>query len=429
MSSSAVAIDTRRGLIAQLSLMMFLEYAARGIWYPYLANYLQATPAHGGLGFTGAQVGWILGLAASVGAFTSPFIAGQVADRYLNAEKALGILIFVSGVAQLLLSHVRTFPEFLGLSLLQSLAYIPTLALTNGLSFTHLPDPEHSFPRIRMWGTISWLVSSTLFPLIFLSTSNDVINVARISWSLAASGLICLALTIQSFTTLPKTPPKRETQSLAFSRAFRAFRQRRLFVLLVILLPTAMMHHAFYFRVGPFYQQVFAKAGIPLRWVGPAIALGQCSEIIAMMVLGSMLKRFGYRAVFTIAALAFIVRFGCFATGAPVGLVIFGGSLHGFCLGFLITAGCVYVEMNSPPDIRHSTQTVYNFMYLGVAPILASIYNSFFDRYVRGGVQDYRAFWSTQTAVAIACLMAIWALFPRHTKEKREHLVIVEEPE
>src|SRR5438128_2136487 len=98
-----------------LAVMMFLEYAARGIWYPYLANYLMASPAHGGLGFTGAQVGWIMGLATAIGAIASPLVAGQLADRYLNAEKALGLLVLISGVLLLLLTKIRTYPVFLTL--------------------------------------------------------------------------------------------------------------------------------------------------------------------------------------------------------------------------------------------------------------------------------------------------------------------------
>jgi MFS family permease len=73
----------RRGMRVQprLCAMMFLQYAVWGAWMPYLANYLNAPVEGGGLGFSGGQVGWIMGLAASIGAVTSPLVAGQVADR------------------------------------------------------------------------------------------------------------------------------------------------------------------------------------------------------------------------------------------------------------------------------------------------------------------------------------------------------------
>ncbi len=79
------------GLVGtRLSAMMFLQYAVWGVWLLVLPNYLLASPEQGGLGFSGGQIGWILGLAGAIGAVAAPFIAGQVADRYLNAERGAG---------------------------------------------------------------------------------------------------------------------------------------------------------------------------------------------------------------------------------------------------------------------------------------------------------------------------------------------------
>ena len=74
---------------SRLSAMMFLQYAVWGIWLPVLATYLQSPLVEGGLGLTSAQVGWIIGIAASLGAVSAPFIAGQFADRYFSTEKFL----------------------------------------------------------------------------------------------------------------------------------------------------------------------------------------------------------------------------------------------------------------------------------------------------------------------------------------------------
>ena len=69
--------------------MMFLQYALWGAWLPVPARYLSASISEGGLGFTGSQIGMILGLAGSIGAIVAPFIAGQIADRYFSTEKIL----------------------------------------------------------------------------------------------------------------------------------------------------------------------------------------------------------------------------------------------------------------------------------------------------------------------------------------------------
>ena len=88
------------GKMGRLSVMMFLQYAVWGAWLPLAGRYLSAPTATGGLGFTGGQIGLILGLAGSIGAVASPFIAGQLADRYFSTERFLAILLAIGGVVK-----------------------------------------------------------------------------------------------------------------------------------------------------------------------------------------------------------------------------------------------------------------------------------------------------------------------------------------
>src|SRR5262245_27433879 len=113
----------------RLSLMMFLQYSVWGVWAPILANYLAAPAREGGLGFTEGQKGWILGLAASCGAITAPLIAGQVADRYLNAERALALLLTIGGALIFAVASVHDYFSFLALFVVYSIVYMPTLSL------------------------------------------------------------------------------------------------------------------------------------------------------------------------------------------------------------------------------------------------------------------------------------------------------------
>ena len=89
-----------RSKLGPLSLMMFLQYAVWGSWLPVACRYLSAPTIEGVLGFTGGQIGLILGLAGSVGAIAAPFIAGQLADRYFRTERFLAFLLLVGGVVK-----------------------------------------------------------------------------------------------------------------------------------------------------------------------------------------------------------------------------------------------------------------------------------------------------------------------------------------
>ena len=71
---SAQAAPTPLGL--RLSIMMFLQWAMFGLWVPVAGRFLRAGVADGGLGFSDAQVGWIIGISGSIGALLAPFLGG-----------------------------------------------------------------------------------------------------------------------------------------------------------------------------------------------------------------------------------------------------------------------------------------------------------------------------------------------------------------
>ena len=219
--------------VGRLSLMMFLQYAVWGAWLPLAARYLTAPVADGGLGFTGTQMGTILGLAGSIGAICSPFIAGQLADRYFSTERFLAALLTIGAVIKWITASQHSFSAWLILSILYSIVYMPTLALSNSMAFANLGDRDRQFPKVRVWGTIGWIAASWIFPMIYLQsglhlgamppflTGPELPNVtARLADSLRFSGIISIGYALYCLT-LPHTPPRKDaTEKLAFKKAF-----------------------------------------------------------------------------------------------------------------------------------------------------------------------------------------------------------------
>src|SRR6188472_2197088 len=137
-------------LKVKLSAFMFLQYFIWGSWYVSMATYLGKT-----LNFEGGQIGLAYG-AFAIGAMIAPFFVGLIADRYFASEKLLFILGILGGVVMFVLARTHDFAAFYPLLILYCATYVPTLALGNSLSLTHLADAKRDFPRIKTLSAVGW---------------------------------------------------------------------------------------------------------------------------------------------------------------------------------------------------------------------------------------------------------------------------------
>src|SRR5262249_59745335 len=126
----------------KLSALMFLQYFVWGAWYVTMGTWLGER-----LHFSGEQIGLAAGTTA-VAAMISPFFVGMIADRFLATEKILAALHLVGGMVLLYASTQTRFGPFYGVLLVYTLCYMPTLALSNSISFHQMTDPGREFPPI-----------------------------------------------------------------------------------------------------------------------------------------------------------------------------------------------------------------------------------------------------------------------------------------
>ena len=417
-------------LKSRLGFMMFLQYAVWGFWLPVLARYFQADVDAGGLGFSPGQVGVILGAAAASGAITAPFLAGQIADRYFSTERFLAVLLIVGGIIQWIVSYQTSFTGWLLLSILYSVCFQPTIALTNSLAFSHLDDATKEFPFVRVWGTVGWIAASWIFPMVWLQTNlsfqalppffvgTEVADAThRLVDAMKFSGTASILYAAYCLT-LPRTPPNKDAvESLAFMKAFALMKKRSFAVLMIAALPISIIHQIYFVQTGPFLSEVL---GLQDSYIGPAMSIGQFAEIFVMAILGLMLSKIGFRFTMCVGGMAYFLRYMIFGTvDLSVPLIIASQALHGLCFSCFFAAAFIYVDRIAPPDVRNSAQTVFGITILGLGPIISAPVLTYLSRIFRldDGTLDYSGLWYSLAVIALVTTVLFGVFFRDETTE------------
>ncbi len=236
---------------------------------------------------------------------------------------------------------------------------------------------------------------------------------ARLADSLRFSALISWGYAAFCFL-LPHTPPRKDAaEKLAFAKAFGLLRERSFLVLVAASLPISVIHQIYFLQTPPFLSHL----GLQDSQIGPAMTIGQFSEIVIMAFLGVLLTRLGFRRVITLGALAYFVRYliWSFPDALPVPVLVASQALHGVCYACFFAAAYIYTDRVAPADVRHSAQTVFGILILGGGPVIGGFLSGWLqDSYAAGqegaGV-DYGALWRVVSLIGLATTVFFWALF------------------
>lgn len=380
----------------RLSVMMFLQYFVWGAWFVTLGTYLSnASGDEGGRIFSDDFVGLAYGSAA-VAAMIAPFIVGMIADRFFSSEKLLCVL-HLAGAAMLYSFSTITNPTLLYAGLIgYFLCYMPTLSLTNSLSFHHLSDPNRQFPKVRVLGTIGWIVAGITIGALRISGESvgfffqqplglpftfsagaelgqeASIEPTTIPMLIAAVaqgilGLYCLLL--------PHTPPSSSTErptvgDILGLDALALMKQTSFAVFMIGSLLVCIPLQFYYTFTNPFLNElgVSNAAGI--------MTYGQMSEVVFMMVIPVLLVRLGVKWMLIVGMLAWALRYLLFAFGNiddRMWMLYVGILLHGVCYDFFFVTGQIYVDNKAPTKVRAAAQGFLTFVTLGVGLFLGSL--------------------------------------------------------
>ncbi len=442
----------------RLSVMMFLQYFVWGGWFVTLSTYLSTVHnADNSRIFSDKFIGAAFGTAA-IAAMIAPFFVGMFADRFFSTERLLFVLHLAGGAILLWLATVLT-PSLLYWGMIAYfLTYMPTLALTNSISFHHLDDPARQFPGIRVAGTIGWIVAGFIVGSLFVSGSslfhlqqagfhlekpfglpftldlgeklaaNLKIESTSIPMQIAAVAQLVLAAFCLA---LPHTPPsRRESQSVSDVLGLDALalmKQWSFFVFVVGSFLICIPLQFYYTFTNQFLNELkVANAAAKQSY-------GQVSEIFFMLLMPVFFARLGVKWMLLFGMAAWAIRYVLFAygdAGAGMWMLYLGLILHGICYDFFFVTGQIYVDNKAPGHVRAAAQGFIAFVTLGLGLFFGSIVSgNVVEHYATPSAaipHDWRSIWLVPAAMAAVVMVLFALMFFDHGDGRPQHEVDLE---
>ncbi len=369
----------------RLIVMNIIQWAVWGSYLTSMGSYLAS-----------------VGLATKIGIFYSmqgivsifmPTLMGIVADKFIPAQKLLGICHGIAGSAMVGAAFYGmgagsdvSFGILFGLYALSVAFYMPTIALSNSVAYNILErngyDTVKDFPPIRVFGTIGF-ICAMLF--VNFMTNGDGVQYQHSYNQFMVSGVLGLAMLIYCFT-LPECPISKSTgrdQTLSERFGLDAFslfrdRQMAIFFIFSMLLGVALqITNGF---ANPFishFKEVpeFADAW-GARNANALISISQVSETLGILLIPVAMKFFGIKRVMLIAMFAWVLRFGLFGAGDPgsgVWMLILSMIVYGVAFDFFNISGSLYVNMRTTSKIQNSAQGLFMLMTNGIGATIGTL--------------------------------------------------------
>jgi len=354
------------GITTRLSIMMFLQFFIWGGWFvtlgTFLGNNINATDGQIAQAFS----------TQSWGAIIAPFIVGLIADRYFNAERILGVLHLFGALLMYLMSNTTEFSVFYPYVLGYMVLYMPTLALVNSVAFRQLTDPSKQFSKIRVFGTVGWIIAGLVISFVFSWDSQEAIGEGMLKNTFTMTAIASGILGLFSFT-LPKTPPLVEKgEKLAIKDilgldALKLLTDKNFaiffFSSVLFCLPLAF----YYQNANPFLTEIGVSNATG------KMTIGQGSEVLFMLLLPIFLNKYGIKKTLLFGMLAWAFRYLLFAYGNSdelVFMLIGGIALHGICYDFFFVSGQIYTDSKAGEKFKSSAQGLITLATYGVGMLI-----------------------------------------------------------
>ena len=418
----------------RLIVMNIIQWAVWGSYLTSMGSYLA------GVGLA-PRIGIFYAMQGIVSIFM-PTLMGIVADKFIPAQKLLGLCHGIAGAAMLGAGFYGmnagadvSFGVLFSMYAVSVAFYMPTIALSNSTAYRILEtngyDTVKDFPPIRVFGTVGFICAMLFVNFV---TNGDGVQYQHSYNQFIVSGVLGIAMLLYCFT-LPSCPCMQtsgEGQSLSERfglNAFSLFKDRNMaiFFIFSMLLGVALqITNGFanpfisHFKEVPEFAQTWGA-----RNANALISLSQVSETRGSLLIPVAMKFFGIKRVMLIAMFAWVLRFGLFGAGDPgsgVWMLILSMIVYGVAFDFFNISGSLYVNQRTTGNIQNSAQGLFMLMTNGIGATIGTLSaQAVVNHFVYNAAEpDWSAAWYVFAGYSLVVAILFMILFkePKATNDK-----------
>ncbi len=328
-----------------------LYFGVVGILLPFLPAYLKS------LALSVTQVGLLLSLSPLV-ALVGPHFWGHLADRTGLPHRVLGVVALGACAGFSPLLFVDRFPTLVATFTAYAFFASSITPLVDSLALQHVAHAGGSFAHLRLFGSLGFVLSASLFGLAVDSVGRAAVLVPL---------LLMATLALWSLT-LRKSPSAPAATKLHPLSGFQLLAHREL----RWLLAGTALH---WIACAPYnltFSIFIVSLGMPPSVTGLSAALGVAAELGVLLLYPRFADRIAPRHLLALSFALTALRWGGLSLATSPLVIAALSLLHGMTFGAFYVASIAFVARHVPPHLRASGQGLFAAITFGLGGLVGN---------------------------------------------------------
>ena len=340
----------------RLSGFYFFYFASLGVLVPYWGLYLQWQ------GFSAQEIGELTAIFLGT-RIIAPNIWGWIADHHGHRMRIVRAASIAGTIAFSAILINNSYAWIASVMLVFSIFWNATLPQFEANTLQHLGEQSHHYSKIRLWGSIGFILSVSVLGILFEKISIELMPTALI---ITMTGIWLMSLTVPESASRHLSIDHQPLRDILKQPPTLAF-----FAICFLIL---LSHGPYY----TFYSIYLEEHGYSRTLIGQLWALGVIAEVVIFLFMHRFLPHFGLRFVLILSLILSTLRWlliGFFPDILPI--LLFAQLLHAASFGTFHAAAIAWVHQHFVGKNQARGQALYSSVGFGAGGVLGSLLSGY----------------------------------------------------